>query len=46
MEYGDFWKQVNRNCFQTLSLKEIRLQNRLLESMQFYDCLLYTSRCV
>lgn len=37
MEYGDFWKQVNRNCFQTLSLKEIRLQNRLLESMQFYD---------
>ena len=37
MEYGDFWKQVNRNCFQTLSLKEIRLQNRLLESMEFYD---------
>lgn len=37
MEYGDFWKQVNRNCFQTLSLKEIRLQNRLLESMEFFD---------
>lgn len=37
MEYGDFWKQVNRSCFQTLSLKEIRLQNRLLESMEFFD---------
>lgn len=34
---GDFWKQVNKNCFQTLSLKEIRLQNRLLESMEFFD---------
>ncbi|MBR1781357.1 MAG: DHH family phosphoesterase [Oscillospiraceae bacterium] len=35
--WGDFWQQVNKNCFQTLSLKEIRLQNRLLESMVFYD---------
>lgn len=37
MEYGDFWKQVNRNCFQTLSLKEIKLQQRLLGSMEFFD---------
>ena len=37
MTYGDFWQQVNRNCFQTVSLKTIRLQNRLLESMEFYD---------
>ena len=37
MEYGDFWKQVNRNCFQTLSLKEIQLQQRLLGSMEFFD---------
>ena len=36
-EYGDFWKQVNRNCFQTLSLKEIKLQQRLLGSMEFFD---------
>ena len=37
MEYGAFWKQVNRNCFQTLSLKEIKLQQRLLGSMEFFD---------
>lgn len=37
MEYGDFWKQVNRNCFQTLSLKEIKLQQRLLGSMEFFN---------
>ena len=37
MEYGDFWKQVNRNCFQTLSLKEIKLQQRLLGSREFFD---------
>lgn len=37
MEYGDFWQQVNRNCFQTVSIKTIRLQNRLLESMEFFD---------
>ena len=37
MEYGDFWKQLNRNCFQTLSLKEIKLQQRLLGSMEFFD---------
>lgn len=37
MEYGDFWQPVNRGCFQTISLKTIRLQNRLLESMEFFD---------
>jgi phosphoesterase RecJ-like protein len=37
MEYGDFWQQVNSNCFETLSVREIRLQNRLLQGMQFYD---------
>jgi len=37
ISWGDFWKQVNKNCFQTLSLKEIRLQNRLLERMEFFD---------
>ncbi len=37
MEWGDFWKEINKRCFQTLSLREIRLQNRLMESMVFYD---------
>lgn len=37
MTYGDFWQEVNKRVFQTLSLKEIRLQNRLLSSMEFYD---------
>lgn len=35
--WGDFWQEVNKRCFQTLSLKEIRLQNRLLEGMEFFD---------
>lgn len=37
MTYGDFWQEINKRVFQTLSLKEIRLQNRLLSSMEFYD---------
>ena len=37
MTFGNFWQEVNKRCFQTLSLKEIRLQNRLMESMHFYD---------
>lgn len=37
LTYGDFWQQVNKRCFQTLSLKEIRLQNRLMDSMEFFD---------
>ncbi len=37
MQYGDFWKAVNRRCFQTVSLKTIRLQGRLMESAEFFD---------
>ena len=37
MSFGDFWQEINKRVFQTLSLKEIRLQNRLLSSMVFYD---------
>ena len=37
LEWGDFWQEVNKRCFETLSLKEIRLQNRLLEHMEFFD---------
>lgn len=37
MTWGDFWQEINKRVFQTLSLKEIRLQNRLLSSMEFYD---------
>ena len=37
MEYGDFWKQVNKNCFQTVSQKRIRLEGMLLDSMEFFD---------
>lgn len=37
LTYGDFWQRINKRCFQTLSLKEIRLQGRLMESMEFFD---------
>ena len=37
MTWGDFWQEINKRVFQTLSLKEIRLQNRLLSSMEFHD---------
>lgn len=37
MGVGDFWKKINKRMFQTLSLTEIRLQNRLMSSMEMYD---------
>ena len=37
MTYGDFWQEVNKRIFQTLSLKEIRLQGRLMSGMEFFD---------
>lgn len=37
MGMGDFWKKINKRMFQTLSLSEIRLQNRLMSSMDLYD---------
>ena len=35
--WGSFWQEVNKRCFQTLSLKEIRLRSRLMEGMEFFD---------
>ena len=37
MGWGDFWKSINKRMFQTLSLTEIRLQNRLMDRMEIYD---------
>ncbi len=34
---GDFWKVINKTCFQTVSHKELQLQSMLVESMDWYD---------
>ncbi len=37
MEQGDFWKKINKRMFQTLSMTQIRLQNRLMQTMEVFD---------
>ncbi len=34
---GEFWKAINKKCFQTVSHKELQLQSMLVESMDWYD---------
>jgi phosphoesterase RecJ-like protein len=37
MEYGDFYRGVNKRCFRTKSFPRLRLEGMLAESMAFYD---------
>ena len=37
MGWGDFWKAINKKCFQTVTRKELQLQGMLVDSMDWYD---------
>ncbi|MCD8382629.1 MAG: DHH family phosphoesterase [Clostridiales bacterium] len=37
MEYGDFFREINRRCFQTKSRKRLELESRLLQSAHYYE---------
>ncbi len=37
MQWGDFWKPINKKCFQTVTRKELQLQSLLVDSMDWYD---------
>ncbi|MCD8383340.1 MAG: DHH family phosphoesterase [Clostridiales bacterium] len=37
MEYGDFFREINRRCFQTKSRKRLELESRLLQSARYYE---------
>jgi phosphoesterase RecJ-like protein len=37
MKYGDFYKEVNKRCFRTKSLKRLKLESLLVEGMEVYD---------
>ena len=37
MEFGPFYRKVNKRCFRTKSLPRLRLESLLLSSMEFHD---------
>ena len=37
MEYGDFYRKVNKRCFRTISLPRLKLESLLLAGMEFHD---------
>lgn len=37
MEYGDFFRTINKRCFQTKSRKRLELESRLLQSAHYYE---------
>lgn len=37
MEYGDFFRAINKRCFQTKSRKRLELESRLLQSAHYYE---------
>lgn len=37
MQWGDFWKPINKKCFQTVTRRELQLQGVLVDSMDWYD---------
>lgn len=37
MEYGDFFREINKRCFQTKSRKRLELESRLLQSAHYYE---------
>ena len=37
MEFGHFYRKVNKRCFRTKSLPRLRLESLLLSSMEFHD---------
>lgn len=37
MEYGDFYRKVNKRCFRTVSLPRLKLESLLLAGMEFHD---------
>lgn len=37
MSFGDFYKEVNKRCFRTKSLKRLKLESLLVEGMEVYE---------
>ncbi|MBQ3090303.1 MAG: DHH family phosphoesterase [Oscillospiraceae bacterium] len=37
MTYGDFYRQINKRCFQTRSRKRMELESRLLQSAEYFE---------
>lgn len=37
MELGDFYREVNKRCFRTKSLKRLKLESLLVEGMEVYE---------
>lgn len=37
MSWGDFYKEINKRCFQTRSRKRMELESRLLQSAQYFE---------
>ena len=37
MKYGDFYKEINKRCFRTKSLKRLKLESMLVDGMEVYD---------
>ena len=37
MTYGDFYKEINKRCFQTRSRKRMELESRLLQSSEYFE---------
>lgn len=37
MKLGDFYKEVNKRCFRTRSLKRLKLESLLVEDMEVYE---------
>lgn len=37
LTYGDFYKEINKRCFQTRSRKRLELESRLLQSAAYFE---------
>lgn len=37
MTYGDFYKEINKRCFQTKSRKRMELESRLMQSAAYFE---------